>query len=318
MSGDSEPLLFCEWRTVEVFHVLKTNDVISDYWYTVSAIGDEEYEFDVRDLPSPEGVTDHTHRLVIQSALDAGLIELPEEVSPGDADDTPWAMCATADGADTICVDARPFLRLAPEAMLFALAGNDWREQGETCQILHWLDAYDYKVPGLLSRNPGAEFVCYIGKDDAMNFLAHERSDLYWRIRVRAGTAVAVEGTVTETLVATKTVSTFAPITEDGQCDAEAAIRKAAYQNSLQDFAHGWDLDCENCDVTASESDTGNIADTISLEPGPSDHRVVIVVDDREVKLAAWGDELTARIACDRLTDAGERAILCPPKEAYA
>lgn len=73
--------LFMTYGNVAIFHAYKDTDSLVDdplsYSYSFSSGG--EADFDVRDLPRPEGVEHHEHEAIIRAALDSGDLDASDQ-----------------------------------------------------------------------------------------------------------------------------------------------------------------------------------------------------------------------------------------------
>jgi hypothetical protein len=74
-----EPELFMEHDGKEVYHAYKDQDSGHrlEFWFNTSLAEDDEYEFDVRNLPGYEPGCDI--KQVIRDAIDKGVIKFEEE-----------------------------------------------------------------------------------------------------------------------------------------------------------------------------------------------------------------------------------------------
>lgn len=75
------PQRFVTRKKVHVYHTYK-HETITDtqqYWYTTDVNEEQEFQFDVRDLPVPEGVSRDNHKAIIRSAIDHKRLKLPDE-----------------------------------------------------------------------------------------------------------------------------------------------------------------------------------------------------------------------------------------------
>ncbi len=76
-----EPQRFVTRKKVLVYHTYR-HETITDtreYWYTTDVNEDQEFQFDVRDLPVPEGMSRDDHKSIIRAAIDNKLLKLPDE-----------------------------------------------------------------------------------------------------------------------------------------------------------------------------------------------------------------------------------------------
>ena len=76
-----EPELFLSHQDVRVYRTYKDGDMdyMRCYWYTTDIYEREEYEFDVRKLPVPPGVSKDDHAAIIRHAIDHDLLKLPTD-----------------------------------------------------------------------------------------------------------------------------------------------------------------------------------------------------------------------------------------------
>ncbi len=262
-----EPEALMTWRGVTVYHTYRdgTTDMPSEYWYTLDVCEDREYQFDVRDFPVPAGAEASRHDLIIQAALDAGCagITFPDDVELElPLFDVP-AEAHTDCQRVTVEFDAAKYLKEAEAGEILKLAECGWRGDYPADAVAEWMAAHDYRIAQFFalkdaharhdrSSDP-VGFECSVDEAAAMVYLQQHRPDLYWAIKVLTGEAVELEGTVVDPLSASKTVTTFVDLsqTAGGEVDtasadfaeaAEAAVREAAFGNTLQDFDHGWEI----------------------------------------------------------------------------
>jgi hypothetical protein len=78
------PQLFLTCNHIKVYLTYRNNDFSTPqtYWYNTSVQEDDDFEFDVRDLPGYDPKKDDTpegHKKTIRNAIKAGLIRIPEE-----------------------------------------------------------------------------------------------------------------------------------------------------------------------------------------------------------------------------------------------
>jgi hypothetical protein len=72
------PEVFLVHKEVTVYHTYKEDDVsqgVNMFWYTLDPYSDEGH-FDARDLP--DGTFHEECRVIVVSAIDAGLLVAPE------------------------------------------------------------------------------------------------------------------------------------------------------------------------------------------------------------------------------------------------
>lgn len=261
MTEIDTPDLFLSYAGVDVYHTFKTDtDVLSTYYYTVEQFN-EDAEFDVRDLPVPAGVDPSNHTLIMQAAIDASEGEFMGITTESQEPAVPvFVGIESFDAGYTL--DAAEWLAVAPEDQVLALALGDevcpdpWGGNEGADALFQWLTENHYLAASLkayIEANPDPEgvdrHICAANGEEAMQWLVTHRPELYWKVMVKQGKAKAITGTVTETIVATRTVTTYSECDEGGVVDqetAEEAIREAAYETNLQDFAHGWDLTSES------------------------------------------------------------------------
>ncbi len=262
-----EPEAFITYKGRTVYHAYNDSPDPIEYWYSASLCDEEGFEFDVRELPVPNGVTPDNHRLIVQSAIDAKLIKFPEE--SGDEGKAPAMIVASAWSDDhrvEVDFDACDYFAQASDDAICALAAIGWRgDLAADAVALHYQDK-DYRLARLfhyLSVTALPEdhsgFECSVDRESAMAWLQKHREGLYWQVRAVEGSAVAIQASVEETLTITKFSCTYVEIE---QADSEEAVLDAAYEAIYGHLA----IDMESGWASESGSASGELVAQIGQE----------------------------------------------------
>lgn len=269
----TEPEEFMTWRNCTVYHTYKNDELQnqSTNFYTLDYTEDEDYNFDVRDLPPVPGVDSSNHKLLIQAALDAGhpAIPVPDEVELSEdhiVDAEAWL-----DGHSIeIKFDAVVWLKTASAEKIIALAECDWRCDSPADQVLQDLSDKHHAIATFFAAHAAANefkapsadpvgYECAVDGVSAMSFLKEYREDIYQRVKVALGEAVMVRGTVSEILNATisKTVELMVDVDSGMSTESDAFVNKVddlvkdkADEVSLFDGGHGWELEGGDSEVS--------------------------------------------------------------------
>lgn len=255
------PEEFMRWKGRAIYHVYREmSGDRREYWYGTCPFESDDFEFDVRDLPVPPG-TDGRHELVIQSAIDAGLIQFPEHT---ETTETP-VIKATAwsdNRAVEVAFNAEAYFTVAYDDEIMALAMIEWRGDVAADQVALYYEDRDYRLANLFHYIATTDlpkdlsgFECAVDEESAMAWLRQHREDLYWKIRVAQGTAVAIEAHVEETLTISKFATTYVEAKKAAEEEAVLEAAHSAIYNRLAiDMDSGW----------ASESDAeGELTATV-------------------------------------------------------
>lgn len=251
-------------RGVDIYLAYKDGAPLA-HWYSTDASEQEDYEFDVRDLPVPAGVTLDNHSLIVAHAIDKGLLDFEDEP---ELDPRTVEMQVSAEGVETVTVEARALLESVDHKQLVQLAKAGWGNVTFAHQLAERLSMMDYLVAGLLAALPeGEEVRIQINADQALAFLKENHRDTYWSLLCALGQAVTVNGTVDEDLTIRKEIRTFVELTDDqrkafveldetgepqldylGLCSdsrliakLHEAVRDAARERTISDADHGWE-----------------------------------------------------------------------------
>lgn len=238
---------FMRWKDRVIYHVYREmSDDRREYWYGTCPFESNDFEFDVRDLPVPPG-TDGKHELVIQSAIDSGLIQFPEHT---ETTETP-VIKATAwsdNRAVEVEFNAGEYFTTAYDDEIMGLAMIEWRGDVEADQVALYYEDRDYRLANLFHYIATTDlpedfsgFECAVDEESAMSWLRQHRGELYWKIRVAQGTAVAIEAHVEETLTISKFATTH--VEPEKAADEEAvldAAHSAIYDRLAVDMESGW------------------------------------------------------------------------------
>lgn len=259
-----EPAVAFSHRGVDIYHCYK-DDAAMDYWYSTDANEDEEYDFDVRSLPVPAGVSYDNHALIVAHAIDNGLLDFEDEP---ELDSIKIELKVDAEGVEPIVVDAQALLDALTLDQLCQLARADWNCSTTGREYVEGLNAQDYQVAAFLASVPAVQEIRI--QLDAQKALAHlksARTDVFWALQCALGRAIAVSGTVDEDLTIRKEVSTFIELSDEqrkayveldeagepqvdylGLCadsrliaKMHKAVRDTAYERIISDAGHGWD-----------------------------------------------------------------------------
>lgn len=274
-----EPEELMTHNGVVIYHTYK-NDSADDrqsYWYTTDISDDEDFEFDVRDLPVPEGVGAENHRFIIAHAIDRDLIVLADideiEVPTVQVSAEIWS----DDERRAVEFDAAQWLRQAPSSEIIALHDCGWRGDYAADVVGEWMESYDYRVAGLFHYIRNTElpedlsaFDVAVDEASALKYLEDNLPEEYGDLMVHKGLAVRVSGVVDETITIQKHVSGYISVEEpqfqsilfdsetgaktasglvDLQIDAEfdeklaSYLREIAYSELItSDGDHGWEV----------------------------------------------------------------------------
>lgn len=259
-----EPEVAFSHRGIDIYHCYKDSDALT-CWYNADISEDEDYAFDVRDLPVPAGVDPDDHALIVAHAIDKGLVEFLDEP---ELDPLTIEMQIAADGVDTVTVEAAALLKSIEPKQLAQLAKAGWGAVPFARQLAESLCKTDYLVAGFFAALPeGQEVRILINEEQALAFLKEKHADTYWALQCALGRAVKVNGTVDEDLTVRKEVHTFVELTDDqreafveldeagepqldylGLCadsrliaKMHKAVRDTAYERIISDADHGWD-----------------------------------------------------------------------------
>ncbi len=287
-----EPETLTTHRGVAIYHTYK-NDSADDrmtYWYTTDIIDGEDFTFDVRELPVPEGVEPENHALVIANAIDKGLIDLADDVEIEDPLMQVRADIRSESHHGEVEFDASAWMDQASSETIAALQATGWCEKALTSEIARWMDIRDYRIAAYLHQARATCPACDLSdlevvlkKEDAETYLDAHHPDKYGKALHLNRLAVKVTGVVNETITIRKEVTDYLPIPEaefqahlkDGEAGEvnEMALidlqKDAAFDEKLASFLrerayeqlvtgdedHGWE-------VTGSE---GPVIDQVEL-----------------------------------------------------
>jgi hypothetical protein len=288
-----EPETLTVHRGVSVYRTYKNEcaDSRLTYWYTTDLIGDEDFEFDVRELPVPEGVEPENHALVIAHAIDQSLIELSDgtDIEPENRYRV-RADIRSTEFYEELQFDAADWLLEAPVEAIAALQASGWCEEATSSAMVRWLEIRNYKVGGFAhgtrtasSDNDLRGFEVVIKPEDAESFLHEYNPEKYGEVMHRNKRALKVSGVVEEVVTIEKSVSGYLLIDEpefqsclfdsetgediengvldlrlNSEFDEKLAtfLREAAYEQLITDGKHGWE-------VSGSE---GPVIDKVDVE----------------------------------------------------
>lgn len=260
-----EPAVAFSHRGVEIYHSYKGSDAL-EYWYSTDVSEDEEYDFDVRNLPVPAGVSPDNHALIVAYAIDNGLLDFVEDP---ELDPIEVELKVNAEGVEPIVVDACALLDAFPLGQLCDLARADWKSSTVGREHIEGLRSQNYQVAAFLASVAGEKEICIqLDEHQVLTYLKGRRTDAFWTLQCALGRAVPVSGFVDKDLTIRKEVRTFVELTDEqrqafvefdevgypqldylGLCadsgliaKMHETVRDTAYERTISDAEHGWDL----------------------------------------------------------------------------
>ena len=287
-----EPEVLTTHRGVTVYHTYK-NDCIEDrmtYWYSTDPMDSEDFCFDVRELPVPDGVEPENHELIIAHALDNDLIDLADDLEVEPEEPAVKAVLRDDQTGISVAVDLAPWLDEASAETIAQIQKADWSGNEFAADITKWMDIRDYRVAGLAFRHREQiqddtykGVVIQAADVDVEQYLEENHPEKYGKALFINRLAVKFDGAVDEVITIRKYVSGYMPIPEpefqeclvdedtgelnetaivDLRSDIEFEeklskhIRDKAYEHLItEDGDHGWE-------VTDSE---GPIVDAVEI-----------------------------------------------------
>jgi hypothetical protein len=194
---DAMPSIFLRHGNVEVYHGMH-NGCIAQYWYSVDPtdcdIDDNRgNQFDVRDLPVPDGLaqrdTVDSHAAIICAAIDTGLIVAPSSTRNQSKMRKPTLqeladLCYSVDALyEWLAYKDYAAKFFGPATRVAVHISEDFDSDIGACYSVLTVDVFDCDVllepdPDLLNRHTDNPFTELSGKDEIQEFLDEYVADL--------------------------------------------------------------------------------------------------------------------------------------------